>query len=160
MADTTTTTLSHIDKLQGKVAIITGDASGIGEATAPLFADHGACAVVTANIQGQKLSETIGSHRCIYLHCDVTDEDQVKSTVESMVQIYGQLDIMFSNAGIISNSDQVILDLDFPQFDRLFAINARGMAACVKHAMRVMVEQRVDYTMSKHAVLGLVRAAS
>ncbi|CAL5441424.1 unnamed protein product [Camellia sinensis] len=185
MADntTTTTSLSHSNKLQGKVAIITGGASGIGEATARLFANHGARAVVIADVQdqkGQKLAETIGAHRCIYLHCDVTDEDQVKSMVESTVQIYGQLDIMFSNAGIISSSDQVILDLDFPQFDRLFAINVRGMAACAKHAARVMVERRVrgsivctasvaaskgtkklvDYTMSKHAVLGLVRAAS
>ncbi|KAE9467290.1 hypothetical protein C3L33_00799, partial [Rhododendron williamsianum] len=180
MTDTSPTTIPTHDstkKLQGKVAIITGGASGIGEATAHLFADHGARAVVVADIQddkGRLVAEAIGANRCSYVHCDVTDENQVQATVDWTVKTFGQLDIMFSNAGI------VILDLDFSQFDRLFAINVRGMAACVKHAARAMVEQRVrgsiictasvvgsrganrrtDYTMSKHAVVGLVRAAS
>uniref|UniRef100_A0A5B7BTJ5 (-)-isopiperitenol/(-)-carveol dehydrogenase n=1 Tax=Davidia involucrata TaxID=16924 RepID=A0A5B7BTJ5_DAVIN len=178
-----TETTSSTKKLEGKVAIITGGASGIGEATAHLFADHGARAVVIADIQdeqGQRVAESIGLSHCSYVHCDVTDEEQVKSMVEWTVQTYGQLDIMFSNAGIISPSDQKILDLDFSQFDRLFSINVRGMAASVKHAARVMVERRVrgsivctasvagskggkrrtDYFMSKSAVIGLVRSAS
>ncbi|RVW35482.1 (-)-isopiperitenol/(-)-carveol dehydrogenase, mitochondrial [Vitis vinifera] len=151
------------NKLQGKVAIITGGASGIGEATARLFADHGARAVVVADIQdelGRGVAESIGLHRCRYIHCDVTDEQQIKAMVESTVKMFGQLDIMFSNAGVM--------------------INARGMAACVKHAARAMVEGGVkgsivctasvaatvgndkftDYIMSNHAVLGLVRSAS
>ncbi|XP_059642761.1 (+)-cis,trans-nepetalactol synthase NEPS1-like [Cornus florida] len=169
-------------KLEGKVAIITGGASGIGEETARLFADHGARAVVIADIQderGQHVVESIGP-KCTYVHCDVRYEDQVKDMVESTVQIHGQLDIMFSNAGIISPSEQTVIDLDLSEFDRLFAVNVRGMAACVKHAARVMVERRVrgsivctasvagsrgqkkrtDYCMSKHAVVGLVRSAS
>ncbi|XP_059644668.1 (-)-isopiperitenol/(-)-carveol dehydrogenase, mitochondrial-like [Cornus florida] len=176
------TEMAIMKKLEGKVAIITGGASGIGEETARLFADHGARAVVIADIQdelGQRVAESIGP-KCTYVHCDVTDEDQVKDIVESTVRIHGQLDIMFSNAGIISPSDQLILDLDFSQFDRLFAINVRGLAACVKQAARAMVERRVrgsivctasvagrkggrrrtDYHMSKHAVIGLVRSAS
>ncbi|XP_059643129.1 (+)-cis,trans-nepetalactol synthase NEPS1-like [Cornus florida] len=169
-------------KLEGKVAIITGGASGIGEETARVFADHGARAVVIADIQdeqGHRVAESIGPN-CSYVHCDVADEDQVKDMVESTVQIHGQLDIMFSNAGIGSDSDQTLLDLDFSEFDRIFAVNVRGMAACVKQAARVMVERRVrgcivctasvsgskggkkwtDYCMSKHAVIGLVRSAS
>ncbi|KAK8586983.1 hypothetical protein V6N13_085994 [Hibiscus sabdariffa] len=175
-------------KLEGKVAIITGGASGFGRATAYLFADHGA-RILTADIQdelGQQVAASIGSQNCSYIHCDVTDEEQVKSMVEWTVQNYGRLDIMFSNAGIIrskkstTNSNQNILDLDLTAFDHLFAVNVRGMAACVKHAARAMVEQHVrgsiictastcastggdtdvDYFMSKHAVLGLVRSAS
>ncbi|XP_062169245.1 (+)-cis,trans-nepetalactol synthase NEPS1-like [Alnus glutinosa] len=171
------------NSLQGKVAIITGGASGIGEATARLFAQHGTRMVVIADIQdqlGHQVATSIGIDKCNYVHCDVADEDQVKTMVESTVQKHGQLDIMFSNAGILSASDQTVLELDFLQFDRLFAVNARGMALCVKHAARVMVEGRVrgnivctgsvaashggkrrtDYCMSKHAVLGLVRSAS
>ncbi|KAK2984353.1 hypothetical protein RJ640_005369 [Escallonia rubra] len=170
-------------KLEGRVAIITGGASGIGEVTARLFADHGARTVVIADIQdelGQNVAQSIGSHRCTYVHCDVSDEEQVKNVVESTVRIYGQLDIMFSNAGILSPTDQKVLDLDMSQFDRLFSVNVRGAAACVKHAGRAMAERRVkgtivctgsvvaskggpswtDYVMSKHAVLGLVRSAS
>ncbi|MBA0548148.1 hypothetical protein Golob_019263 [Gossypium lobatum] len=170
-------------KLAGKVAIVTGGASGIGEATARLFAEHGARMIIIADIQdqlGQQVATSIGSHNCTYIRCDVTDENQVKALVESSIQKYGQLDIMFSNAGIISKSDQSILDLDFQQFDRLMAVNLRGMSACVKHAARAMVENKVrgsivctasvaasrgtkrrtDYCMSKHGVLGLVQLAS
>ncbi|KAA8542384.1 hypothetical protein F0562_023480 [Nyssa sinensis] len=169
-------------KLEGKVAIISGGASGIGEATARHFADHGARAVVIADIhdeRGCQGAASIGS-RCRYIKCDVTDEQQVKSLVESTVQIYGQLDIMFSNAGIISTCEQNILDFDLIACDYLFAINVRGVAACVKHTARAMVKggirgsivctasvtatmgagTKIDYTMSKHAVLGLVRSAS
>ncbi|KAK8710298.1 hypothetical protein V6N13_145630 [Hibiscus sabdariffa] len=175
-------------KLEGKVAIITGGASGIGKATACLFAEHGA-RVVIADIQdelGQEVAASIDSDKCSYFHCDVAGEEQVKAMVEWTVQKHGQLDIMFSNAGIIratkgtSGSTQNVLDLDFVAFDHLFAVNVRGMAACIKHAARAMVERGVrgsiictasvcassagdhdaDYFMSKHAVLGLVRSAS
>uniref|UniRef100_A0A5B6ZM17 Uncharacterized protein n=1 Tax=Davidia involucrata TaxID=16924 RepID=A0A5B6ZM17_DAVIN len=179
MADNT----SFKKKLEGKVAIITGGASGIGETTARHFANHGARAVVIADIQddkGQLVAASIGAHRCTYIRCDVTDEHQVKSLVDSTVRSYGRLDIMFSNAGIFNASDQSILDLDFSAFDHLFAVNVRGMAACVKHAALAMVAGGVrgsivctasvmatvatpnhaDYIMSKQAVLGLVRSAS
>ncbi|EEF52118.1 (+)-cis,cis-nepetalactol synthase NEPS3 [Ricinus communis] len=170
-------------KLSGKVAIITGGASGIGEAAARLLADHGASMVVIADIQdqvGQDVATSIGTNKCSYVHCDVTKEEQVKSLVEWTVQSFGKLDIMFSNAGILGSSEQTVLDLDLSAFDHLFAINVRGMATCVKYAARAMVEggvrgsivctasvggsrgfrMRTDYTMSKHAVVGLVRAAS
>nr|XP_017221761.1 PREDICTED: (-)-isopiperitenol/(-)-carveol dehydrogenase, mitochondrial-like [Daucus carota subsp. sativus] len=173
-------------KLEGKVAIITGGASGIGEATARLFAQHGARAIVIADIQdalGQSVAKSIGHGQCTYMHCDVTDEFQVKSLIDSTVETFGSLDIMFSNAGVgrIGASRQGILDLSLEASEKLFAINTRGMAACVKHSARAMVEGRVkggcivctgsligsvgmeefiDYVMSKHAVLGLVRCAS
>ncbi|XP_052180762.1 (+)-cis,cis-nepetalactol synthase NEPS3-like [Diospyros lotus] len=170
-------------RLEGKVAIITGGGSGIGEATARHFADHGARAVVIADIQeerGREVAASIGSHRCIFLKCDVTDEQQVKSLVDSTVQIFGRLDVMFSNVGILSSCEQNILDFDLDAYDHLMKTNVRGMAACVKHAGRAMVEAgvrgsivctasvvatigaavQIDYIMSKHAVLGLVRSAS
>ncbi|KAL8464955.1 hypothetical protein ACS0TY_034444 [Phlomoides rotata] len=163
-------------KLDGKVAIVTGAAGGIGEATARHFAEHGARAVVIADIQddkGRAVAESIGSGRCSYVHCDVTDEEQVKSLVEWTVKTYGGLDIMFSNAGII-------LELDLSVYDRVMRVNTRSMAVCVKQAARKMIElgtrgvivctasvlaamggmMLTDYNMSKHAVLGLVRSAS
>ncbi|PRQ21378.1 putative oxidoreductase [Rosa chinensis] len=172
-----------LQKLHGKVAIVTGAASGIGAVTARHFADHGALAVVIADVQdskGRQVAASIGSHRCTYVHCDVTNEDQVKSLVEFTVKHYGSLDVMYSNAGITSTSAQTVLELDLSGYDRVMAVNARGMAACVKHAAGAMVEKGVkgsivctasfvadcgtesltDYTMSKHAVLGLVRSAS
>ncbi|KAM7471380.1 hypothetical protein LguiA_009563 [Lonicera macranthoides] len=173
---------STTKKLHGKVAIVTGGASGIGEAAARLFADHGALLVI-ADIQDEKglrVAQSIGSHRCRFIHCDVADDDQVKEMVNSTLQIYGQVDVMFSNAGTVSTSEQTLLDLNFSEYDRVMAVNARGMASCVKQAARAMVELRVrgsivctgsvaasrgvsmrtDYSMSKHAVIGLVRSAS
>ncbi|XP_019182019.1 PREDICTED: (-)-isopiperitenol/(-)-carveol dehydrogenase, mitochondrial-like [Ipomoea nil] len=181
--ETMGTSNSCMKKLQGKVVIVTGGASGIGEATARLFADHGTRAVVIADIQDEKgvaVAEAIGLEKCSFVKCDVSDEEQVKAMVDWTVQKYGRLDVMFSNAGTASPSDQKVLDLDFSHFDRVFRVNARGTAVCVKHAARAMVEGRVrgsiictasmaatrggvrrtDYIMSKHAVLGLVRSAS
>ncbi|QHO12556.1 hypothetical protein HN51_070206 [Arachis hypogaea] len=97
-------------KLAGKVAIVTGGASGIGEATVCVFADEGALMVVVADVQddlGNQVAASIGTHRCTFLHCDVTDEDQVKSLVQPTVYNHGQLDIMFSNAGILSPAEHV-----------------------------------------------------
>ncbi|KAI3736737.1 hypothetical protein L2E82_26722 [Cichorium intybus] len=111
---------TSMNKLEGKVAIITGGASGIGEVTACLFAKHGARAVVIADVQdelGKKLSESIGANCSTYIHCDVSNEAQVKSLT--------------------------VVDLDVDQFDRLFAINVRGMALCVKHSARSMIEKKL-----------------
>ncbi|KAF6146415.1 hypothetical protein GIB67_024064 [Kingdonia uniflora] len=169
-------------RLEGKVAIVTGGASGIGEATARLFSSHAVKHVVIADINdelGPKVATSIGIKQCSYVHCDVSDEEQVKSMVDYTVQTFGQLDIMFSNAGII-NRHQNIVDIDLSSAKRLFETNVLGNLACVKHAARVMIEggnkgsivctgsiaassgqeKFFDYTISKHAVLGLVRATS
>ncbi|XP_047951869.1 (-)-isopiperitenol/(-)-carveol dehydrogenase, mitochondrial-like [Salvia hispanica] len=170
-------------KLQGKVVIVTGGAGGIGETTACALADHGARAVVIADIQAEKgraVAESIGLERCSYVQCDVTDEEQVAAMVEWTATTYGGLDVMFSNAGTVSGSPQTILELDFSEYERVMRVNARGMAVCVKHAARKMVEMGtrgaivcmssvvaekatvdlIDYVMSKRAVLGLMRSAS
>ncbi|KAM3703698.1 hypothetical protein ACB098_04G114900 [Castanea mollissima] len=171
------------NKLQGKVGIITGGASGIGEATARHFATHGARAIVIADVQDEKGQKrrhaSIGPNICTHVHCDVSDKEEVKTLVYSTVNTYGQLDIMFSNVGMaraIHTCEQTVLEIDLSAYDKLMAVNAGGMVACVKHAAKAMVEGRVrgsiictasmaasigtdrfvDYAMSKHAVLGLV----
>ncbi|KAM3397121.1 short-chain dehydrogenase reductase 3b [Capsicum galapagoense] len=168
-------------KLKGKIAIITGGASGIGEETARLFAQHGA-KVVIADIQEEKGRLVADSISCNFIKCDVADERQVESLVKTTVEMHGQLDIMFSNAGIFSTdeSEQVIIDFNLDSLDKVMSINVRGSAACVKYAAEAMVEggvkgniictgssvtstgssTHIDYTMSKHAVLGLVNSAS
>ncbi|KAH7860488.1 hypothetical protein Vadar_013965 [Vaccinium darrowii] len=102
-------------RLEGKVAIITGAASGIGEATAKVFVENGAF-VVVADIQeelGLKVVASIGGpdHKAIYKKCDVTVEKQVEETVAFAIEKYGTLDIMYSNAGIMGPIES-ILDMD------------------------------------------------
>ncbi|KAJ4793968.1 NAD(P)-binding Rossmann-fold superfamily protein [Rhynchospora pubera] len=168
-------------RLKGKVAIITGAASGIGEATARLFASHGAT-VVIADIQdelGSAVAASIGVDNCSYVHCDVTEEAQVESAVRYAVSKHGGLDIMFSNAGLAFPSPS-ILELDLGHLDKVMSVNVRGTAAALKHAGRAMVAAGIrgsiictgsiasfqsgngpaGYVASKHAVLGLVRAAA
>src|SRR5262245_26653017 len=86
---------------EGKVAIVTGSASGIGEGTARLMAAHGAT-VIVADIQddrGRAVAEDVGE-RAEYWHCDVTSERDVAAVVDSAVESHGRLDCMFNNAGI------------------------------------------------------------
>ncbi|XP_028791485.1 short-chain dehydrogenase reductase 3b-like [Neltuma alba] len=167
-------------RLEGKVALVTGAASGIGEETVRLFVENGAF-VVAADVQdelGLQVAASIGSDRVSYHHCDVRDEQQVEETVNYAVQKYGSLDILFSNAGILGSLSG-ILDLDLNDFDSTVATNVRGVAATIKHAARTMVARNIRgsiictasvaacvggtgphaYTISKHALVGLVRSA-
>lgn len=178
------------DRLDGKVAIVTGGASGIGEAAARLFASSGAT-VVIADIQDALGEAVAASAGCTYMRCDVTDEAQVEATVGAVVAAHGRLDVMLSNAGVLLPTGSV-MDMDLAELDRVMAVNFRGAAACVKHAARAMVSPPpppppdnngarggggaivctasvaslqggfgpASYTASKHALLGLVRAAA
>ncbi|KAJ7977724.1 Short-chain dehydrogenase reductase [Quillaja saponaria] len=167
-------------RLEGKVALITGGASGIGEEAVRLFVVHGAF-VVIADIQdelGHQVVASINSNKVSYQHCDVRDENQVEQTVKYTLEKYGSLDILYSNAGILGPVTG-ILELDLNGFDNTIDVNIRGMAAAIKHAARAMVEKNIRgsiictasvaaslagvgtlaYTTSKHGLIGLVRSA-
>ncbi|XP_059440236.1 short-chain dehydrogenase reductase 3b-like [Corylus avellana] len=167
-------------RLEGKVALITGAASGIGEEAARLFAENGAF-VVAVDIQdelGNEIAASIGAERITYRHCDVRDEKQVEETVSYTLEKYGSLDILFSNAGVMGPLT-TILELDIDGLDSTMATNVRGVAATIKHAARAMVGRNIRgsiicttsvassiggsgphaYTTSKHALVGLVRSA-
>ncbi|KAL5197011.1 hypothetical protein ABZP36_000523 [Zizania latifolia] len=168
-------------KLVGKVAVITGGASGIGKATAEEFVRNGA-KVVVADVQddlGRAVAEGLGSE-ATYTRCDVTDEEQVAAAVDVAVARHGRLDVVVNNAGIGGNLTPTPLQsLDLVDFDRVMAINTRGVLAGVKHAARVMVPRRSGsiicmasvagmlgrvaphpYSVSKAAVVGVVRAVA
>ncbi|KAI3473373.1 hypothetical protein Pfo_030663 [Paulownia fortunei] len=166
-------------RLEGKVAIITGGASGFGESTARLFARHGA-KVVIADVQddrGQALCRDLNLPEQIsYVHCDVTSDADVTNVVDFAVSKYGNLDIMFNNAGIPGNLDFTIVDADSENFKRVFEVNVYGAFLGAKHAARVMIPARKgvilftssiasvvsgesphSYTVSKHAVVGMMK---
>nr|H9BFQ0.1 RecName: Full=Tropinone reductase-like 1 [Erythroxylum coca]AFD32319.1 tropinone reductase-like 1 [Erythroxylum coca] len=132
-------------RLEGKVAIITGGASGIGACTAELFHENGA-KVVIADIQddlGQALATKLGGKAC-YIHCDVSKEDDVINLVDTTVAKYGRLDIMFNNAGIIEGQGLPVsvVESEKSDLDRLLSVNLGGAFLGAKHATRVMVQQR------------------
>ncbi|CAM0907250.1 unnamed protein product [Alopecurus aequalis] len=173
---------SILQRLAGKVAVITGGASGIGKATAEEFVRNGA-KVVLADVQddlGHALAAELGPDYASFIRCDVTDEAQVAAAVDLAVSRHGKLDIMFNNAEVSGSLVPVPLgSLDLADFDRVMAVNARAVLAGVKHAARVMVPRRggsiictsstagvlgsvapPPYSVSKAAVLGLVRAVA
>lgn len=168
-----------IIRLEGKVAIVTGGASGIGASTVRLFLEHGA-KVVIADIQdtlGKTLAENLGPNVC-YVHCDVSDEDQIVDLVDLTVSKFGHLDIMYNNAGIMSPSQsESILDVKKTTLDRMLGVNLVGSLLGAKHAARAMVPNKKgcilftasastkiggiathSYTASKCGVVGLTKS--
>ncbi|KAJ7971589.1 secoisolariciresinol dehydrogenase-like [Quillaja saponaria] len=131
-------------RLDGKVAIITGGASGIGECTARLFIKHGA-KVLIADIQdelGHFVCTELGSRENIsYVHCDVTCESDVQNVVELAVSKFGKLDIMFNNAGIpgITNHPSGTSNYDTETFKRVMDVNVFGAFLGAKYASKVMI---------------------
>ena len=164
------------------MCVITGGASGIGEATTRLFVENGAL-VVIGDIQdelGAHLANELGHHAAIYKHCDVTLESDMEGLVAQALNKWGKLDIMYSNAGVVGNVTGGMQNMDITNFDNVMNVNVRGMVLAVKHASKVMVETRtrgaiictasmasvtstsvpIEYTISKHAVLGLMKGAA
>nr|QLI42752.1 short-chain dehydrogenase/reductase-like protein [Nigella sativa] len=166
-------------RLEGKVAVVTGGASGIGESTARLFISHGA-KVVIADVQddlGHSVCMDVDSDDICFVHCDVTNDDDVRNLVETTVSKYGKLDIMFANAGIPGDIPNTLVDANNESFKRVMNINVYGGYLCAKYAAKVMIPEKkgsilftasmssvmggIDvphaYAASKHAVLGLMK---
>ncbi|KAK1275024.1 Momilactone A synthase [Acorus gramineus] len=171
-----------MQRLEGKVALITGGASGIGECTARLFHAHGAKLVI-ADIQddlGKSISDQLGGpSECLYMHCDVTSEPDVEQAVDAAVSAFGTLDIMYNNAGRI-DVPKPITETSQADFESVVSTNLTGAFLGTKHAARVMVPRARGgcivstasvcavvggtgthaYTASKHALLGLMKSAA
>lgn len=142
-------------QLDGKVAVITGGASGIGEGTVRKFVASGA-RVVVADIQdarGQKLAEELGPG-VSYYHTDVSQEEEVRAAVGHAVNKWGRLDVMFNNAGFGGVSGS-ILETDMDAYDTTVAALLRGVVLGMKHAGRVMVEQGSGSIISTASVAGV-----
>lgn len=166
----------------GKVALVTGAASGMGLATARAFAEAGA-AVVLADVREasvQSAAEQLVSegHRAIGVPCDVSDDAQVAVMVDQTVAEFGRLDAAFNNAGVMAAIAQTA-DSTREEWERVIGINLRGVWSCLKHELPQMVRQGGgaivncssvggftgnpgigSYIASKHGVLGLTRTAA
>lgn len=139
--------------------MITKAASGIGECTAKLFAEYGA-KIVIADIQdrlGQAVCEAIGSSNSIYVHCDVTNEEDIKNVVDIAV---GKLDIMFNNAGIADPNKPRIIDVEKTDFERVLSVNVTGVFLGMKHAARVMVPARAGSIISMASLASNIGGAA
>lgn len=163
-------------RLQGKTAVVTGGASGIGEATARLFIQEGA-KVVIADLneeKGRKLAGELGE-AAIYMNVNVTKEDHITAMFAEAEAKFGQVDILINNAGI--GSQGVSDELSYEDWHQIISINLDGVFLAAKHAIKAMKKngggsivnmasilghvgqaQTAAYTASKGGVVNLTRA--
>ena len=163
--------------LDGKIAIVTGGTSGIGESIAKAFVSEGAKVVIVGRREeeGRALEKQIGVR---FVRADVANEADVKAMVDRTLGWFGRLDCLVNNAGIPSPMIN-ITEIDVPTIDQVLAINVKGVSLGIKHAAPVMLAQQVGqhrerqqhgrhsrrrfghvYSASKGAVSALTRSAA
>ncbi|KAF2173463.1 hypothetical protein M409DRAFT_48437 [Zasmidium cellare ATCC 36951] len=136
-------------RLNNRIAIITGGASGIGEATALKFADAGARVIVADIQQGTVVERIIASHgkdRALFVHCDVTQESQIQSLVQQAVDFGGRVDVLVNSAGSSFergyNPLPRVHEMETVDFDRTWTLNARGADGAQREGR---ADQRLDH---------------
>ena len=177
-----------VKKFQGKVALVTGGASGIGKVTAQIFAREGAKVVVSTdkNIKGGEETVSLikeAGGEAIFVKCDVSRAAEVEAMVDKCVQTYGRLDYAFNNAGIGPDGKRVpvvnIVDCPEEIWDRTIDINLKGVFLCMKYEIRQMLKQKYGvivntssvgalkpvpgfcaYSASKAGLIGLTKTAA
>jgi len=174
--------MSHPMDFSGKVALVTGAATGMGLATANAFAEAGAAVVLTdfkeeaVKAGAQKL--VAAGHKAIAVRCDVSDDAQVAAMVDRTMAEFGRLDAAFNNAGVMARIAPTA-DSTREDWDRVIGINLRGVWSSMKHELREMQRQGsgaivnnasvgaltgnpgiASYIASKHGVVGLTRTAA
>ena len=169
-------------RLAGKVAIITGAGSGMGRVAAQMFAAQGA-RVVVADFDERAGNETVASVRdasgeASFVRTDVSNEADAKAMVDHAMATYGRVDALYNNAGVMPEPDHSVIDTDVATWDKVMAVNVRGVFLGCKYAIPQMLEQgsgsvinissfvallgcsvpQDAYTASKGAVLSLTRS--
>ena len=166
-------------RLEGKVALITGAASGLGRVGAELFAAEGGKVVVADLSDGDEVIDAIAAAggEATYVRCDVTDEESLKAAVEHAVSTFGGLNVLYNNAGVMLSDDGDPVSTPIATFERTMDINVKGVLLGCRHAIPAMLDSgggsivnvasfvahmgaatpQVAYTTSKGAVLAMTR---
>jgi len=163
-------------RLEGKVAVITGAAGGIGRETARRFAEEGAkvCVADLAEEPGREIAAEIDG---LYVHADVTDPDDVRRMYVETAEAFGGIDVLFNNAGISPPDDASVLETEMEAWDRVQNVNLKSVYLCCKHGIPHLLERgggsvinmasfvavmgaatsQISYTASKGGVLAMSR---
>jgi len=142
-------------RVSGKVAVVTGAASGLGEATARLMHAEGASVILTdiQDDRGQRVAADLGD-RARYRHCDVSSEADVAQAVDEAVREFGRLDCMFNNAGIVGTQGGID-EIPLEEYEFTMAVLLRSVFLGMKHAARVMKPQCSGVILNTTSIGGL-----
>jgi len=132
-------------RLQKKVCLITGAGSGMGRVACQVFAREGA-RVAALDIVPESGEETVAGVRkaggeAAFFACDVADEASVRAAIEGVLAHYGGLDVLYNNAGIMPSEDHSVLDTSVAVWDRVMAVNVRGIFLCCKYGIPPMLQR-------------------
>jgi len=135
--------LNSLYAIPGKVAIVTGGGSGIGEATATLMSQAGARVVIADLVleEGQRVADAIvaAGGEAIAVKVDISEEDQVKVLIDRTVEAFGGIDILINNAAYRPKAD--FFEMSVAEWDKMHAVNTRGTFLCMRESIRVMKAQ-------------------
>jgi NAD(P)-dependent dehydrogenase (short-subunit alcohol dehydrogenase family) len=167
----------------GKVALVTGDTTGIGRAAALAFARGGARVVIAGRrrVEGEGVSAEIAAAggEGLFVACDIARESDVATLIAAALDRFGRLDCAFNNAGIEGVLGKPVHEQPLDEFDALMGVNLRGLFVCMKHEIAAMLARgggaivntasilgqvgfagSAPYVASKHAIIGLTRTAA
>ena len=129
-------------KLDGKIALITGGTSGIGEASAKLFAEEGATVIVVGRNKnkGAEIEKEIQKYnpKSFYFECDITSNNQIGDLRKKIEEVFGRLDILFNNAGILETG--ALEDLTYEKWNSVYEINTTAPVMMCKNFMELLIK--------------------
>ncbi len=146
-------------RIEGKVAVVTGGCSGIGLATVQRFAAEGAKVVIgdVDDANGSRIAQELGG---VFVHCDVTNPEQVETLFRTAKEKFGSVDIAFNNAGISPPEDDSILTTDLDAWRRVQEVNLTSVYLCCKAALPYMLEQKRGSIINTASFVAVVGAAT
>ena len=145
--------------LNGRVAVVTGGSRGIGKAIALKLANNGAKVAIFATRESEAVNQTLSELKAIgneamFVPCDVSNFEQVKSSIDSVIEQFGKIDILVNNAGI--TKDKLLIQMSEEDFDDVISVNLKGTYNTVKACIRPFIRNKYGKIINISSVVGLM----
>lgn len=145
--------------LNGRVAVVTGGSRGIGKAIALKLANNGAKVAIFATRESEAVNQTLSELKAIgneamFVPCDVSNFEQVKTSIDSVIEQFGKIDILVNNAGI--TKDKLLMQMSEEDFDDVISVNLKGTYNTVKACIRPFIRNKYGKIINISSVVGLM----